>query len=98
MAVALVCAVMLFGGTAAAQIGPTVQSRCDASGGPGQECRGPEHLATLAATECRLLASTAEAADNCDEIDGRTTNERQRSLVRTPNDRQAAGEPATVIR
>lgn len=56
---------------AAAQVGPQVEDACSSRGLPARECRGPEHLAILAATECRLLGGGTV----CDQIDGYSVND-----------------------
>jgi hypothetical protein len=51
---------------ASAQVGPQIEDACNAAGLPAHSCRGPQHLAILAATECRLLGGGSV----CDNIDG----------------------------
>ncbi len=51
---------------ASAQVGPQIEDACLAAGQSARTCRGPEHIAILAATECRLLGGGSV----CDEIDG----------------------------
>jgi hypothetical protein len=56
---------------ASAQVGPTIEDQCNAAGFPARTCRGPEHLAILAATECRQLGGGSV----CDNIDGYSIND-----------------------
>jgi hypothetical protein len=68
LASAVLVLAVFIGGDAWAQVGPTIEDQCVQGGGSGQMCRGPEHLAILAAYECRV----AGGGDECTVIDGRT--------------------------
>jgi hypothetical protein len=71
LAAALVAVSLAIGPTGSASVGPQTEDACLGAGLPARTCRGPEHLAVAAATECRALGG----GSSCDEIDGYTVDD-----------------------